>query len=468
MWAPWQKPEDGSEPLFHCFRPFVGPPLALPAALVSPVFGAFIEAAEAPLDSLESCEAESEVLERLLEFMPEPLPSENERQGNFNAALARFLGCTIAQLRVTAGSSAAADGGVKHNVRGIGDVPLLIVEVKNEIGPSGDPYFQLQREYQTLWDEPRLRTAVQLAASARPALLLEVVGPCLRVSAAASLAPGRVLCEPLAPFLHFLHVRDQPRYMTRLLATLRALRAAVCSLRDYYDDVAAGDAAIKGARAPFAAMLAGAAQAGRRAMPYPLRDDVGKGRFTAAAMLFQERLLWRAVERGRGGGGAGTPVCVKFSRHEYGTDVHQTWAAAGLAPKLYECSLLPGGLRMVVMELLRKEDGWRMLYELPDAERHAARAAALAVLDTAHALQLPDGRRGVHGDCRPANTLVRAAPAAPGGWEVKWIDFDSAGAEGDKRYPPLMSHQLPWPPGARPGELMAQAHDQQFLREAEK
>ena len=73
-------PKDGSPPWFLCFRPRpVGTPHALPAALVSPVFGAFLDAAEAPAPSLGDCTAESEVLERLLSFMPLPLSNEAER-----------------------------------------------------------------------------------------------------------------------------------------------------------------------------------------------------------------------------------------------------------------------------------------------------------------------------------------------------------------------------------------------------
>ena len=419
VWAQLQAPKGGGLPLFYCFRPLVGPPDALPAALVSPVFGAFSDAAEVPLASLGGCEAESRVLENLLWFMPAPLGSEAKRQGLLNTALARFLDCDIAPRRLDDESTAAADGIAMHTVPGACDVPLLIVEVKNEMGaPSGDPYFQLQREYQMLWSEQERAEA--LPASARPALLLEVVGPCLRVSAAASLEPGRVLCEPLTPFLHFLHLRDQPRYMARLVATLRALRAAVASLRDYYQAAGAVRAVARGSvTAPQA----------QRALPYPLRDDGGGGRFTAAALLYQDRLLWSVTERRRGDGSDDAPVCVKFSRHEYGAAVHAAWAAAGLAPALYECSVLPGGLRMVIMEHLCPQEGWCMLFEVSaGAERDAAKAAALAALAAAHAVPLPGGGRGGHGDCPPANTRVRAAPASPGGWEVRFIDFDGAGA----------------------------------------
>jgi hypothetical protein len=36
-------------PAFECFRPFVGPPLALPASLVSPVFASFLSDCKADL-----------------------------------------------------------------------------------------------------------------------------------------------------------------------------------------------------------------------------------------------------------------------------------------------------------------------------------------------------------------------------------------------------------------------------------
>jgi hypothetical protein len=165
-------------------------------------------------------------------------------------------------------------------------------------------------------------------------------------------------------------------------------------------------------------------------------------------------------------------VAVKLSRHGYGADVHAAWAAAGVAPALLHHAVLPGGLHMVVMELLDVAAGWRVLRQLAPAEQAAARGAALAALRRAHAAPLPGGGFGAHGDCRDVNVMVRLAPAAPAAgtaagaapeWEVRFVDFDGAGEEGCRLYPPLMSPAVRWPLGALPGVPLQRAHDTELL-----
>jgi hypothetical protein len=335
---------------------------------------------------------------------------------------------------------------------------LLAVEVdKAELGSGGDPYFQGQAHYFRHWATAAERDdgrAAAFAGDLRPALMIELVGPMLRVSALAS-APGggRVLCEPLTPLLHLFALTGQREHMGRLVATLRATRDALRALRAHYDAVAA-------AAAPPAALL----------LPYPLREG---GRFARVAPLAPGgKLLYDATWRAPGSEAAPAParVCVKLTQR-YAPHVHALWAAAGLAPALHACEPLDGGgpWLCVVMELLSPPT-WRPLPELPPAERAAAAAAALAALAAAHAQRLPGGGGGggrcVHGDARGVNVLVApraAAGSAGGGWHVRFVDFDWAGEEGVEVYPPLMSTAVPWAPGARPGMPLLQAHDAHLL-----
>ena len=69
------------------------------------------------------------------------------------------------------------------------------------------------------------------------------------------------------------------------------------------------------------------------------------------------------------------PVLVKFVQR-YGADVHRSWAAAGLAPKLLSFDALPDGWHMAVMERL-PEAQWTCLRCLVTALKPAARKAAL-------------------------------------------------------------------------------------------
>lgn len=224
---------------------------------------------------------------------------------------------------------------------------------------------------------------------AHPKLAIELVGPQLRISALASLQLGDVLCEPLTPFLNLLPTTGQPLALARLVATLSALKASVHALQRVYADTPPSPAI-----------------AGDSALPHPLAC----GGFTQSSHLGNGRLLWSALDA------AGRRVCVKFTPHAYGEAVHKAWAAQGLAPELHSVSLLPGGLRMVVMELLPAPE-WAPL----DLEDGGALDAALAALRKAHAVELACGGCAAHGDCRPGNVLMRRAGG--GGWEVRFVDF---------------------------------------------
>jgi len=304
------------------------------------------------------------------------------------------------------------------------------------------------------WEAPERDCCALHAADACPALLLEVAGPLLRVSAAASLCANRVMSEPLTPFLHVLHVRDQPAYMARLLAALRALRATVDGLVAHYSArVAQLPPASDGRTLQ--------ARDARIMLPYPLRDAA---QFRDAELLCDDKLLFMATHVP-----SSTRVCVKFSRHAYGSGVHAAWAAAGCAPALLSHAQLPGGLHMVVIELLDFASGWQVLCALPrGADRDAAHSAALVALRRAHAQPLPCGGRGAHGDCRAVNVMVRRASAPVGdavdpAWDVRFVDFDGAGVEGRRTYPPLMATAVRWPAGALPGEPLKQEHDLALL-----
>ena len=442
--AKYQKRSDG--PTFECFRPFVGPPRALPASLVSPIFAQFLEDCNADLASLGRCDVESNCAMALLDVMPDFFKSEAERQTRVNQALSTLFSQPLQLLQPNVAESASrSDGGLLASVDGI-DALVLLTEHKNEMGSSGDPYFQLLRMYGLFWQAPGRCDSNVFRCDACPALAIELVGPLLRVNGLASLHSNRVMCEPLTAFIPVLLLRDQPLAMARLVATLWALRRAVNRLNAHY----------KGFTPPEAGRARTAPGSSREpgiALPYPLRDAA---RFTEVVHLCKDKLLYAARDKTR----ADAQVCVKFSRRGYGREVHTAWAEAGHAPALYEVRALPGGLTMVVMELLPRTHGWRMLSDSMPPEAWADADAALRVV---HATVLPGGvGYGVHGDCRSNNILLRQSPSS-GGYDVRFVDFDGAGVEDVRTYPPFMSPFVQWPLGALPGLALQRRHDTELL-----
>ena len=351
------------------------------------------------------------------------------------------------------------------NVAGA-EVIACLVEVKNELSSAGDPSFQGARTVQLSLSSPA--HAALRSRDVCPALLVEVLGPLLRISALSALSENRVLCEPLTPFLHCLPVTCQPRHLDALVVALRALRLGVAELVSHYASapVTAAAAAAQMPRDP------------RLALPYPLRDDSS---FSQVEDLCAGKLVYAATATGAIAAGvpshASKKVCVKFAARSYGAEAHTTWAAVGLAPALYAHRVLPGGVHMVIMELLSRDDGWFMLHQLPPSESAAAARAADEALARAHALQLPSGGRAAHGDCREANVLLRRGATA-GTYDERFIDFDWAGRAAEPEpgeskdaqqapapavYPPYMSTTVPWPGGVSPGAPLTQQHDVALL-----
>ena len=454
-----------SVPRYFASRPPVLPPLAIPAALASPVFGRFLDTMAAPLAELGELQRASECAMELCLLMPKSFEVESERQEAFLDALSRFLDRRVdgfsPSVQSTVGSTSRSDGGIQAQIFGL-LIMLLLIELRNELSlGGGEPTFQSLRFAELRLEVPAL--AALRDADSCPALLLEVLGPHLRVSALAWMPSGHVLCEPLTPLLHALPLTGQPRQLDDLVRVLAALRRALEELHEHYTrTIASLPPAAATAKLPTIAADAAAAANSWLALPYPLQDDAV---FENVTHLSPGRLLYDATWVA-----AGARVCVKFAPRAYAAEVHAAWAAGGLAPELLEHRVLPGGIHMIVMELLSPEDGWCMLGEVgarPDgggfiaAERAAALAAALAALQRAHALTLSCGRRAAHGDCRDANIMVRRAD--DGAFEVRFLDFDWAGPADEARYPPYMSDAVTWPSGATPGAPIMQAHDAELL-----
>ncbi|KAK7461876.1 hypothetical protein VKT23_008310 [Stygiomarasmius scandens] len=159
-------------------------------------------------------------------------------------------------------------------------------------------------------------------------------------------------------------------------------------------------------------------------------------------------------------------LIVKFS-DRYGFEAHEFLATKGHAPKLYYCGLLDGRtdvkdsveargsvradagglyngpLRMIVMEFLDGKNG----LELPIEEwPRAAREGIKAAIECLHAGDF------VFGDLRRPNIVFV-------GEEVKLIDFDWSGKEGEVYYPTGLSSAVTWAKGVESFHKIEKQHD---------
>ena len=151
-------------------------------------------------------------------------------------------------------------------------------------------------------------------------------------------------------------------------------------------------------------------------------------------------------------------IVVKFV-DRYGQKAHQILADEGLAPKLLYCGSPrlnddePSyqSISMVVMEYV---DGdtfavakQRMSEESIKKVRSTVRRALLLL--HSHGL--------VFGDLRPWNVMITKSG------EVKLIDFNWSGEEGQAKYPLLISPEIAWPEGVRALAVMRREHDSEML-----
>ena len=113
------------------------------------------------------------------------------------------------------------------------------------------------------------------------------------------------------------------------------------------------------------------------------------------------------------------PIVVEFTR-TYSKIVHDLLAGEGFAPELLAVEDLVGGWKIVVMEYL---SGWVMLQEKPPEERLKYKQRLKEALGVIH------GRNLIHGDVRCPNNLVSEDG------NVKFIDFDYCGVDGEDVYP---------------------------------
>lgn len=150
-------------------------------------------------------------------------------------------------------------------------------------------------------------------------------------------------------------------------------------------------------------------------------------------------------------------IVVKFV-DRYGERAHRLLAEDGLAPELLYCGPPRlnkedpsyDSLSMIVMGFVEGETLAKSKLDEETAERVRSRLE--------EALQLLHDNGLVFGDVRSPNVMITPAK------DVKLIDFNWAGEEGQARYPYLISMGLCWPPGVGPLATIKKVHDWQMLK----
>ncbi|KAG2422317.1 hypothetical protein HXX76_016118 [Chlamydomonas incerta] len=310
-------------------------------------------------------------------------------------------------------------------------------------------------------------------------LIAEVIGPHARLSAVAWL--NRVTIFPLTPLLNLLPAHPvTDRLLMPVARMLAALRAGLRKLTQDHATAAvrtaaehevaqAGPAKAEDAKAEEAEAEEAAAETedaetaeeladlleakpvSEEKLPWPIAMDA-RYRIATAYSLAAPNHTYRVGLAGDDSGREGV-VAVKLCR-SYSLAAHQRWADLGLAPKILRSMPLPGGWLLVEMEWLSAPQ-WRPLSKLSKEELDEAQCAVQQALERAHT-----ATGMVHGDVRPPNCLMRRDEAS---WEVRFVDFEWAGPEGEATYPACLNPDIPWPEGVGYRKQLQREHDIKLL-----
>jgi len=141
---------------------------------------------------------------------------------------------------------------------------------------------------------------------------------------------------------------------------------------------------------------------------------------------------------------------VKFAQ-EYSEEAHRKCFELGLAPKLWAVNNLQLGWKIIIMEYLEE---YKTLYALdsrifPQTE-NAVRNAVKLIHDSNY----------VHGDLRDGNIMVKYED---GEADIKIVDFDWAGKEGEAKYPESLNPTIDWHPDAGWHKLIKKEHDKHLV-----
>ncbi|KDQ49636.1 hypothetical protein JAAARDRAFT_93663, partial [Jaapia argillacea MUCL 33604] len=117
-------------------------------------------------------------------------------------------------------------------------------------------------------------------------------------------------------------------------------------------------------------------------------------------------------------------VLVKFCEN-YSERAHRKLANSGLAPSLYYCSKIRGGIFMVIMEFVESYDAHHQFIDqqLPQDVMNDVKDA----IQQMHDIGL------VFGDLRRPNIMVEKAAGT--GFRAMLVDFDWAGDHDQAKYP---------------------------------
>ena len=295
--------------------------------------------------------------------------------------------------------------------------PCLIIETKREIGATDcETLTQAVGYYVLQLDENK-------CTSPRPCFIIELVGPHLIISGV--VIGKNVTIDRLTRPIWLVVQPTNISEMINIARVLKSLRKAIHELVLYYNNLSSD-----------------------KYDGYPVFKTFQKDEKKHKIQYIEE--IKPHVFRGKINENR---IIIKFTER-YGEDVHLELSQHGYAPKLlYFQRFEQTHLFVVVMEeVIGSQHIGDYLKKCSPGEREQI------ISKCEEALKIMSAQNYCHGDFRSSNILV------DNNVDIKVIDFDWAGVEGQTKYPYFMNHvNIEWPVSATDGAAIKMTHDQYWL-----
>jgi serine/threonine protein kinase len=260
---------------------------------------------------------------------------------------------------------------------------------------------------------------------------------------------GRIRVDPLTHTFDLSTHRTYKASRHNIASSLDAFLAAVATIKDHYRAIKTQVHANNMQHKVY-----------NPGLPYPYvtsyQDEDGRQvTFVYKARLDRTKLVFEASANQPHYG----KFVVKFTL-QYSKDAHSYLASRGWAPRLRQCSELPGGWVAIFMDFSDYKALFEISITLSSEQKEKVRSKVKKIIKEMHAKGL------VHGDIRDTNILVNHESLAKGTDDVQIhiIDFDWAGLVGVAKYPLGVNRKtIRRPDGAQGGALITEEHDEEMI-----
>jgi hypothetical protein len=330
---------------------------------------------------------------------------------------------------------------------------ILVLELKNTLGLSGDALLQAVVDYSKIVSREKVRCPISVALNPVAYLCLQfkrfrefcnfpivLVGATAnRLEISVAVCVGSIYVTKLLTLdlsLGF-HASDNIIRLARVFGALSRCRA---DLKNYYDGVTNLDSPRLSCLYPNPTPIDPSkalpeltyrhflSQAGQ---PTSALVDLGN----ATATMYTATLNDTNEE-----------VIVKFTPR-YNEVAHRLLAEAKFAPRLHFCERVVGDLYMVVMERVDGKSVWQL-------QEDKIPVPAVISQGVGDAVRLLHGNDIVFGDLRDPNIIYDTSEG-----RVVLVDFDWPGKDGESRYPATLNPSNAWEEEVSPYSIMRKAHD---------